>query len=141
MKKVIVCLLLSAVIGSLLGVYSFKMFNKEEKVSSNYKDVYAIQVGVFEDINNANEVAKKYGALVVKDNNKYRVFIAIVKDSLDVVKKYFDDKKIAYYVRSINVSDSFYNYLITEEIKLLNSDLSKYDEIINNILRKFEEEI
>ena len=142
MKKIIMCLLLSALIGVALGIYSFTIFNKEEDIKVNaFKDVYAIQIGVFEALDNANKLASKYGAIIVNDNNRYRVYIAIVSDSLKEVEEYFDSKKIAYYVRNISVSDSFYNYLIDYEKLLKNVKSESYDVIIKNILIKYKEEL
>ena len=91
MKKIIFCLLFSALIGVVLGIYSFKMFNKDNDVNVySSKDAYAIQIGVFEDINNAEKLAGKYGSIIVKDNNKYRVYIAIVKNMLKETEVFFD---------------------------------------------------
>ena len=141
MKKIIFCLLFSALIGVVLGIYSFKMFNKDNDVNVySSKDAYAIQIGVFEDINNAEKLAGKYGSIIVKDNNKYRVYIAIVKNMLKETEVFFDNKKIPYYVRSISVSDSFYNYLIDYE-KLLKDNSYSFEDIIKNILIKYKEEL
>ncbi len=140
MKKIIVCLLFSAAIGIGLGIYSFNYFNRVEDISVNaFKDVYAIQIGVFNDINNANKLASKYGAVIVSDNNRYRVYVAIVSDMLKDVEEYFDSKGIAYYVRSINVNDSFYNYLVEYEKSLRNVGKDSYDSIIKDILIKYRE--
>ena len=136
MKKIIVCLLFSGIIGILLGLYSFKLFNKDVSVSS-VNNVYAIQVGAFDEISNANKLASKYGAVVVSDSNKYRVYVAIVSDKLSKVEKYFDDLGIPYYVRSISVSNSFYEFLKEYEKNLDNNT----EDTIKDILKKYMEEI
>ena len=136
MKKIIICLLFSASIGILLGLYSFKLFNKDVSVSS-VNNVYAIQVGAFDEISNANKLASKYGAVVVSDSNKYRVYVAIVSDKLSKVEKYFDDLGIPYYVRSISVSNSFYDYLKKYENNIDNN----IENTIKDILKKYMEEI
>jgi len=136
MKKIIVCLLFSGIIGILLGLYSFKLFNKDVSVSS-VNNVYAIQVGAFDEISNANKLASKYGAVVVSDSNKYRVYVAIVSDKLSKVEKYFDDLGIPYYVRSISVSNSFYDYLKKYENNIDNN----IENTIKDILKKYMEEI
>ncbi len=142
MKKIIVCLLFSAAIGIGLGIYSFNYFNRVEDISVNaFKDVYAIQIGVFNDINNANKLASKYGAVVISENNRYRVYVAIVNDTLNLVEKYYDDLKIPYYVRTINVSNNFYNRLLEYEVSLKNSDRSEYESIINQILKMYMEDL
>ena len=136
MKKIIVCLLFSGIIGILLGLYSFKLFNKDVSVSS-VNNVYAIQVGAFDEISNANKLASKYGAIVVSESNKYRVYVAIVSDKLNEVEKYFDDLGIPYYVRSISVSNSFYEFLKEYEKNLDNNT----EDTIKDILKKYMEEI
>ena len=141
MKKIVLCLLFSALIGALLGVYSFRLYNKDERVSSTYNSVYAIQIGVFDEVNNANKLASKYGAVVVSENNRYRVYVAIVNDTLSLVEKYYDDLKIPYYVRNINVSNNFYNKLLEYEVSLKNSDQSEYESIINQILKMYMEDL
>ena len=67
MKKIVLCLLFSALIGALLGVYSFRLYNKDERVSSTYNSVYAIQIGVFDEVNNANKLASKYSNMESQD--------------------------------------------------------------------------
>ena len=136
MKKIIVCLLFSSIVGILLGVYSFKLFNKDTSVAS-INNVYAIQVGVFGEISNANKLASKYGAIVVSDSNKYRVYVAIVSDKLNKVEKYFDDLGIPYYFRRISVSNDFYNYLKEYEKNIDNN----IENTIKDILKKYMEEI
>lgn len=136
MKKIIICLLFSATIGVLLGLYSFRLFNKDISVTS-INNVYAIQVGAFDEISNANKLASKYGAIVVSESNKYRVYVAIVSDKLNEVEKYFDDLGIPYYVRSISVSNSFYEFLKEYEKNLDNNT----EDTIKDILKKYMEEI
>lgn len=136
MKKIIICLLFSATIGILLGLYSFKLFNKDISVTS-INNVYAIQVGAFDEISNANKLASKYGAIVVSESNKYRVYVAIVSDKLNEVEKYFDDLGIPYYVRGISVSNSFYEFLKEYEKNIDNNT----EDTIKDILKKYMEEI
>lgn len=136
MKKIIICLLFSATIGILLGLYSFRLFNKDISVTS-INNVYAIQVGAFDEISNANKLASKYGAIVVSESNKYRVYVAIVSDKLNEVEKYFDDLGIPYYVRGISVSNSFYEFLKEYEKNIDNNT----EDTIKNILKKYMEEI
>lgn len=136
MKKIIICLLFSATIGILLGLYSFRLFNKDISVTS-INNVYAIQVGAFDEISNANKLASKYGAIVVSESNKYRVYVAIVSDKLNEVEKYFDDLGIPYYVRGISVSNSFYEFLKECEKNIDNNT----EDTIKDILKKYMEEI
>ena len=140
MKKIILCLLFSALVGALLGFYSFKVYNSEA-VSVSEREVYAIQVGVFDDLSNANKLASKYGALVIKEGSKYRVYVAIVSEALELLEKYYDELKIPYYVRSISVSNSFCNKLKEYEVTLMNANKDEYEEIVNKILKAYKEDV
>ena len=140
MKKIILCLLFSAIIGAALGFYSFKIYNSEA-VSVEANEVYAIQIGVFDDVSNANKLASKYGALVIKENSKYRVYVAIVNDTLKIIENYYNELKLPYYVRNISVSNGFYNRLKEYETTLKNASKSEYESIINQILKIYKEEI
>ena len=140
MKKILFCLLFSLIIGACLGFYSYKIFNRDKAVDKPFRDVYAIQIGAFEDKTNAISLAEKYGAIIVFEQNKYRVYIAICSSTLNIIKNYFDENKIPYYVRSINVSDDFYNYLSDYEIILNSASKDSYKSIITNILKKYEED-
>ena len=139
MKRVLLTILLAVIIGVCLGFYSYKKFISEDMpVISSINEVYALQVGIFDSFDNANTLAQKYGGVVIVDESKYRVYIAIVSKSLNVIKKYFDDKNIAYYVRNIYVSNDFKNKLNTYEDLLLNSDISSYSQVLKSVLKEYE---
>ena len=136
MKKYLFTILLAVLLGVVLEIYSFNKFQEEEEsVSSNNKSIYAFQLGVFSDFTNANNVAQKYGALLILDGNKYRVYLGLTINRLNDLKKIFDDKGISYYIRSIDVSNDYYNYLIDKE-KFITSD--NYKEVLKDILKDYE---
>ena len=139
MKRFLLTILLALIIGICLGVYSYNKFMEEDvSVVSNINEVYAFQVGVFDNFDNANTLAKKYGGVVILDENKYRVYLAIVSKALNLVKKYFDDKNIAYYLKTIYVGNEFKEHLDKEEDKIINSDISNYPLILKSILKEYE---
>lgn len=143
MKKFIITIIIAVLVGAGLGIYSFTKFNEEKDipVSKVNQQVYAIQIGVFDSIENANLLANNYGGIIILDNNKYRVYLAIVSSSLNKIKSYYDEKKISYYIRNIDVSNEFYNTLIDYETVLNVTSKENYDEIIKKILKEYEKEI
>ena len=145
MKKYLIIVLLAILTGTLLGYITFNRLNSINndntmQVGKVTNQVYAIQAGVFDSATNANELAQKYGGLVVSDNNKYRVYIAIVSNCLNTIKNYYDKKGISYYVKNIDVSNEFYNTLLDYETLLLSASEENYDEIMINILKEYEKE-
>ena len=140
MKKYLITILIALVLGVGLGIYSYTKFQKEDSlpVIKKGKDVYAIQVGVFDNFENASNLASKYGAIVKLDNNRYRVYLAIVSKSLNVIKNYYDEQGIAYYIRNIDVNDEFYNTLLDYETVLLETNKDNFNEILKKILKEYE---
>ena len=143
MKKFIITIIIAILVGAGLGIYSYTKFNEEKDipVTKVNQQVYAIQIGVFDSIENANLLANNYGGIIILDNNKYRVYLAIVSSSLNKIKNYYDEKKISYYIRNIDVSDDFYNKLMDYETILNATSKENYDEIIKKILKEYEKEI
>jgi len=140
MKKILITIIIAIIVGASLGIYSYRKFIDENIVSASKTndEVYAFQVGAFDNYDNANTLAKKYGGVVIIDNNKYRVYIAIASDSVNILKKYFDDKNIAYYLKTIDVSNEFFTTLKEYETLLINSSDDTYLQIIKNILKEYE---
>lgn len=146
MKKTIISLSLAVITGIVLGIYIFNKieFNKDDDyvpAMSLSDQVYAIQAGVFENVDNANKLAEKYGGLVVLDDNKYRVYIDITSSTLATIKDYYDKKGISYYVKTIDVSDEFISKLKDYEELIKAASIDNYDEIIKQILKEYEKEI
>lgn len=143
MKKVLLTLFFSIMLGILLGIYSYNKFNKEDLslVMNKNNEIYAFQIGVFDNLDNANNLANKYNAIVLNDNNKYRVYIAFCTTMLNKLKDYYDKKAIAYYIRNINVSSTFFNKLKEYELLLSEANTNNYDSIIKKILNEYEEDL
>ena len=80
-------------------------------------------------------------AIVVMDNNRYRVSVSIVSNCLKLIEEYYDGLGVAYYVRTISVQSEFYNYLIDKEKEFNSSNKNMYESINNTILKKYMEEL
>ena len=142
MKKYIITILIAVVFGACLGIYSFNKF-KEDDVKQvfniNKNQAYAMQIGVFDTFENAQKLAEKFGGLVILDNEKYRVYVAIVNDTLNMIKTYYDEKGIAYYIRTIDVTQEFSEKLNNYETLLKVAKKEEYDTIIKGILKDYKE--
>lgn len=141
MKKFLITILVAVIIGACLGIYSFNKFKEDDTiptVSINNNQVYALQVGVFDNFDNAQNLASKYGGIVLLDGTRYRVYIAIVNDTLNLIKNYYDEKNIAYYIRTIDVTKEFIDKLNDYETILKSSSKDSYDDLIKNILKEYE---
>ena len=113
MKKFLLSILLAIMVGSVFGFIIYKRFNKEELTVASIlsKQVYAFQIGVFEDKENALTLQEKYGGIIVNDNNRYRVYLALASSS---------------------------NVLNEAEAMLIATTKDNYDSIINNVLKEYE---
>jgi len=142
MKKYIITILIAVIIGACLGIYSFNKFQEDDVkpvFNFNKNQAYAFQIGVFDNFDNAEKLAEKYGGLVIFDNEKFRVYTSIVNDTLNIMKSYYDEKGIAYYIRNIDVNETFMNKLNDYETLLKAVSKDEYDSIIKKILKDYKE--
>ncbi len=142
MKKYLIVILIALLVGAGLGIYSYNKFKEDDSqpvFSFNKNQAYAVQIGAFDTFDNAEKLAEKYGGLVILDNEKYRVYIAIVNETLGLIKSYLDEKGLAYYIRTIEVNQDFINKLNDYETLLKVANKNEYDTIIKNILKDYKE--
>ena len=111
----------------ILGItFTFFVLNKDYTYAKEDYLVYAFQVGSFENIENAENYANKLtSSVILKQDNLYKVYVAMYKD-IDLVNNmvvYFEDKNINIYLKSIEVTESFYTLLDNYE-KLLRNPIT-----------------
>ena len=97
------------------------------------KYAYFFQVGAYTNLDNVIKAGYKYNSYIyVKDNDKYYVFIAISKNK-EKLKEYYDNLGIKTYIKELEISDDFDNYLskIKEDnlIDLMPDILRKYEKL------------
>ena len=145
MKKFFISILLAILIGGIFGLIIYKRFNNNEisVASILSKQVYAFQIGVFDEIDNAKKLRNKYGGIIVPDNSKYRVYIALCSSSnvLTILKEYYDDLDISYFVKQIEVDDEILSLINNAEEILIATTKENYDSIIENVLKEYEKKI
>ena len=88
MKKILITIFISLIVGSSFAFIIYKNINKEVSIAvSNDNVITYFQVGVFKDETNANNYMQKYNSsIIIKDKEYYRVIIAIAKNESSIIK-------------------------------------------------------
>ncbi len=138
MKKNAIMIIISITLGILFTIF---VLNKENIYAKDKYIVYAFQTGVYDNIDNANNINLPAKITILEDNT-YVVYTAIYKD-LDIINKmlkYYKDNNIDVYLKQIKVTKDFYNILDNYE-KLINkcNDSTLYNQINQSILNLFME--
>lgn len=141
--------LLSILIAVILGISTAKVVYSKTNISKEDKnDIYFLQLGVYSSINSMEEDTKKVdNKLVLKEDNKYYVYVAIskYKDNLNKISKLYNNLGYNLYIKPRRVVnqefllnlEQFDKLLKTstalEEINTINSVvLSSYEEMVIN---------
>ena len=142
MKKTIIMIILAIGVGFTFGFLFLKKFNTETitEVSNIKSQVYAFQIGVYKNKDNALNAANTNKGIVILDNDIYRVYIAILKDEtlIDNLKVYYDSLGINYYLKAINVSSKTNNIIDNYESLLNNCDSSNYSMVLDSMLKEID---
>lgn len=142
MKKTIITILLAIGVGFTFGFFFLKKFNNEvtTEVSNIKSQVYAFQIGVYKNKDNAIKEANSNNGMVIQDNNIYRVYIALLKNQtlINNLKIYYDSIGLNYYLKAINVSDKTNNTIDNYEILLNECDSSNYQLILDSMLKEID---
>lgn len=146
MKKTLLTILGAILVGFGLGLFFFKKFDTNiEALATSVKSIYAVQVGVYKNIDNAKDVANKMEGIVVLDNDYYRVYIDIIKDKeiLNLREEYYKNNNINYYLKIINPSKEFITKLDDYEIILKNTSISadNIKVVREQILKEYQNEL
>jgi hypothetical protein len=143
MKKILITIFISLIVGSSFAFIIYKNINKEVSIAVSSDNVITyFQVGVFKDETNANNYMQKYNSsIIIKDKEYYRVIIAIAKNESSIIKlkEYFDEQKIEYFLKKETLNDKKFLNKLQEYEELLNSSKkATYSTIIKNILKTYE---
>ena len=147
MKKTLIIILIAIISGIVMGFMFYQRFEINEVVFAKQDySAKAVQVGVFSKLDNALSIKDLYDGIIVNDENLYRVYISIIKDQevLSIMKEYYNELGINYYLKDIEISKEFNDILDDYEIILKNQDISNYSLTINSILKeysKYEENV
>lgn len=140
MKKLIK-LLFVLILGIFLGYYLC-----ENKITDIFKTGYkAFQVGVYTSLEAANTYRTKYNnSIVIKDNELYRVYVAILKDNenIEVMSNYLNKNGIDYYLKDLNIDDKNLKKEINEYESIMSSENEVvFLEVNKMIIEKYKESL
>ena len=142
MKKTIISIFLAMIVGFTFGFFFLKKFNTETitEVSNIKSQVYAFQIGVYKNKDNALNAANTNKGIVILDNDIYRVYIAILKDQtlIDNLKSYYSSIGLNYYLKAINVSSKTSGIIDNYESLLKSCDSSNYNLILDSMLKEID---
>ena len=113
--------------------------NNNEKLNM----AQAFQIGAFTKYDNAYNLANKSNGIVIKDNDIYRVYIALLsnKKAISIIKDYYESKGINYYLKNILVSTSFLKEIDIYEKMIIKNNSSTYDVINKDVLLLYQNQI
>ncbi len=146
MKKILIVSVSGILIGTAFAIYMFSNLNNEIiPVMQESNEITAFQVGVYSIYDNAKRVADSYSnSYIYKDEDKFRVFLAIYQDQeiIDYMANYYKNNNIEVYLKKMNGNKYFLEELNKYE-KLLKetSDKSTFVNANKNILGAFEKSL
>ena len=142
MKKTIIMIILAIGVGFTFGFLFLKKFNTESitEVSNIKSQVYAFQIGVYKNKDNALKEANINKGIVILDNDIYRVYVALLKNQILInnLKIYYDSLGMNYYLKAINVSSKTNNIIDNYESLLNNCDSSNYSMVLDSMLKEID---
>lgn len=143
LKKYIMPIVLAVLIGFGFGIFSFKKFENgiNNIINREDKQLVAFQVGVFNDLENANIKANSCNGIVINDQDMYRVYVAVTTEgeAKKVVKDYYETKGIDYYIRNLNYDENLYNEIKEYEALLMATKNEYYEEILKKMVNVYKE--
>ena len=141
MKKLFV-VFFSILIATIIGT-SFTKGNPEKttEVASIYGNLYAFQIGVFQDKESAENIRKQYEGIIVEKDGLNYVYIGILSNTYNIERyiNILDKTNIYYYVKLIPTNLEFQNELYNYEelMKNCTSDIA-FTTLVKQALKKYE---
>lgn len=108
---------IGVIVSILIGSLFMKVSSKPEAAEfvSGSNEIKAFQVAAFNTEDAALKEASNKNGIVIKDNNYYCVYVAILKEQENINKmvSYLNDTNTYYYIKNIELDE----YISTELIK------------------------
>jgi hypothetical protein len=145
MKKLILPILSAIALGFIIGKYLFSQYEgKIDSVLKSEETIYVLQQGVYSTLDNAKNGASKLNYYVIdKDDNYYRVYVAITynKDNVSKLEGYYVSKGNDIYVRELKTDNPEFLELLKQYDLLLESSGGDNEllQIEKQILSHYEE--
>ena len=141
MKQSVKIIIFSCLIGATLaGIFFLGI--KEKAEAKTAPILYAFQVGVFKNLENAEKLKDNYSyAKIIKDQEYYRVFIGITLNNKDILRKIFESKGYKYYVKEIQVTEEIQEKIIKYDTFLVETSEENRDGVLRNMLECLSDEL
>lgn len=136
---------LTSFIVLLLGIF-LGYYICNNKLFDVFKTTYkAFQVGVYTSLEAANTYSLKYkNAIVIQDNELYRVYVAILKDqnNIENMSKYLKNNGIDYYIKELTIEDKNLKKEINEYENIMDSENELvFLEVNKMIIERYKESL
>lgn len=139
MKKYLVVILLAIVSGSILAFFTFKNYTVD---ALSKRDAYLFQVGVFKSEKNALKRTNSFSSsIMILENDYYHVYTHIFtnKSLAEIIKKYYDENDIKYYLKKIVIDENLYEEISEyQELLLDTNDIEKMNKSSQNLLNIYK---
>ncbi len=141
MKKIIKVVLFSSFVGIVLASIFF--FNiKEEADAKSTNILYAFQVGVFKNKENALNFQSSYiPSKLIYDGTYYRIYIGFTKENKDLLSSYFDQQNYSYYIKEIEFDHSVVDNISKYDTLLKNTTIQNYPNVIKSMIESVPNEL
>ena len=109
MRKKLIIYSITIITGILITIYLYNRFDYSFLDHVNQNKVTVFQLGVFKEINNAQDFINnnKIG-YIFYDGTYYRVYAAITIDNIKLNEEYLESLNLNYYEKTIAVNKTFY---------------------------------
>lgn len=145
MKKTILWILLAGISGIILGRLTFNKYENLTVENTIKLDdgVYMLKYGTYDSFDlMINDMSSIERFVYIKENEKYKVYIAISKsmDNINKIKKIYDNKNNNLEIEQVNIDNNEFILNLDEYEKLLDAceDEKSILIVVNQILSCYE---
>lgn len=141
MKKTLKIVFFSSLLGVVLaGLFFFNIKDKAE--AKNKPILYAFQVGVFKNKENANNYRNRFSlGKVVYDGEYYRIYIGVTVANKEMLASIFDRENYSYYIKELETTETVLNEIKKYDELLVKSNEENRILIIKNMLESYQNEL
>lgn len=149
MKKYIAPIVVSIVIGFMMGLFMWKQYDKKESVKPVFNattsvPLYFLQQGVYSSKDNMqNGVTKLNHYIYTEEGGKFYVYVAIVKGeaNMNKLKGIYESLGYTIYSKQINIDNDNFTSFVAECEQLIekSNDTNALLKVEEQVLAKYEE--
>ena len=105
MKTYLKIVIGAIILGGVMAFFFYKDIKKEVLAITKTSDtIYCFQAGVFKSLENAQNFAQSLQAYgIYKDEEFYRVILAVTKENKEKLKAYYEEKEINFYIKEVTL--------------------------------------